>query len=177
MSELNLLINIFEQKELVISFFIFKFLLLLYIGRRYYLRNRHLKTILEREKTYRYLFDNSVTATLMSGKNGTILMANRQFEKLTGFRTNEIKGKRWSEIVNFSSGYENCKGQTTGISHDKKSSSWRFSVVKSKINNETCCHTHIQCVEEEEYTIMSFIRIDTNGYPLKEKPTGKQFVN
>jgi PAS domain S-box-containing protein len=171
--ELNLLANIFEQKELVISFFIFKFLLLLYIGRRYYLRNKYLKTILKREETYRYLFENSVTATLLSAKDGTIVMANGQFEKLTGFRNDEIQGKRYSDIVSFNGESENCKGQSPDFSYDQNSSSWSFSIVKNKTNDETSCHTNIQSDENEEYTIMSFFGIKSNGYHLTEKPTSK----
>ena len=171
MSELNLVFSIFEHKELVTSFIIFKFLLLLYLGRRYYLRNKHLKAILEREKTFRYFFDNSVTAILMSGKDGIILMANRQFEKLTGFSTDEVKGKNLSEIVRISNGSENCNQQKSSILNGLVKPSWHTSIIKSRTNNEFCCHTHIHSEEDEKYTIMSFIRSDSKGYPPSEKLT------
>ena len=161
--------NIFEHKELITSFFIFKFLLLLYLGRRYYLRNKHLKAILEREKIFRNFFDNSVTAILMTGKDGVILMTNRQFEKLTGFSTEEVKGKNLSEIVSIRNGAENCKRQKSIILNNLITPSWHTSVIKGKYNNEFCCHTHIHSEEDEKYTIMSFIRSNNNGYP----PSGK----
>lgn len=171
MSELNLILNIFEHRELVTSFFIFKFLLLLYLGRRYYLRNKYLEAILEREKIFRFLFDNSVTAILMTGKDGIILMTNRQFERLTGFSKDEVKGKKMSEIISIGNGAENCNRQKSYILNDLVTPSWHTSVIKSKTNNEFCCHMHINSEEDEKYTIMSFIRSDSIGYPPSVKST------
>lgn len=178
MSELNLVFNVFEQKELVISFFIFKILLLLYLGRRYYLRNRYLKTILEKESTYRYLFENGVDATLVSDKNGTIIMVNRQFEKLTGYGTGDVKGKRWDKIAMIiNNDSENCEGKNGPVRNKFSVPSWCKSIIKNKSGKEFYCHTHIQNYKDKEYSIMTFMRTDSNGYHLEEKPKGKQRAN
>jgi len=164
-SELNLISNIFEHKELVASFFIFKFLLLLFLGRRYYLRNKYYKEIIEREKTYRHLFDNSITATLISGNNGIIRMSNLHFEKLTGFHTDELKGKKLIEVVNIINGTEKFTEQNSGILHELNATSWPISVVKCKTDKEIYCYTHIHDKEDEKYTIMSFIRSGGDNKP------------
>ena len=178
MSELNLVFNVFEQKELVISFFIFKIFLLLYLGRRYYLRNRYLKTILEREYTYRYLFENAVYATLVSDKDGIIITVNRQFEKLTGYGTDDVKGKRWDKIAKINNNdSENCEGQNRPFLNKFSAPSWRKSIIKNKSGKEFYCHTYIQSYEEKEYNIMTFMRTDSKSYHLEEKPKGKQSVN
>lgn len=105
----------------------------------------------------------------MSGKDGIILMANRQFERLTGYSSDEVKGKNLSEIVSISNASENCNQQKTNILNTPVTPSWRTSVIRSKTNNEFCCHTHIHSEEDEKYTIMSFIRSDSNGYPTSGK--------
>lgn len=52
------------------------------------------------EKSYRNLFENTGTATILVGKNMRINMVNTKFTELTGYDKNEIIGKiRLSELI------------------------------------------------------------------------------
>lgn len=52
------------------------------------------------EAFYRTLFENTGTATLIIDEDYTILMANSQFEKLSGYCKEELEGKKsWKEMV------------------------------------------------------------------------------
>jgi len=52
------------------------------------------------EKIYRTIFENTGAATILIESDTTILMANTEFEKLTGFPRNEIEGKMsWVNFI------------------------------------------------------------------------------
>jgi PAS domain S-box-containing protein len=52
------------------------------------------------EAYYRTLFENTGTATIVVDDDYTILMANSQFEKLSGYSKDELEGKKsWKEMV------------------------------------------------------------------------------
>ena len=52
------------------------------------------------EEQYRTLFDNTGTATVLIEENTVICLANREFERLSGYPKEEIEGKmRWTEFV------------------------------------------------------------------------------
>ncbi|MEN6329625.1 MAG: PAS domain S-box protein [Methanobacteriaceae archaeon] len=52
------------------------------------------------EAYYRTLFENTGTATIVADEDYTILMANSQFEKLSGYSKDELEGeKSWKEMV------------------------------------------------------------------------------
>ena len=52
------------------------------------------------EAFYRTLFENTGTATIIVDENTTIIMANSQFEKLSGYSKTEIEGRlSWKKIV------------------------------------------------------------------------------
>ena len=54
----------------------------------------------ESEVRYRTIFENTGTATVIVEEDATIVLANRQFEKLTGFSRSEIEGKKkWTEFL------------------------------------------------------------------------------
>ncbi|GBC59575.1 hypothetical protein DENIS_0514 [Desulfonema ishimotonii] len=58
------------------------------------------KQLKEREETYRSVFENTGSATLIVEEDMTISMANAECEKLTGFSREEIQGKRkWIDFV------------------------------------------------------------------------------
>ncbi len=65
--------------------------------------NQHKKSEkkLERsEKRYQSIFENSGTGLLTFGKDGTIIMMNSEWEKLSGYSHEELEGKRkWMEFV------------------------------------------------------------------------------
>jgi len=63
-------------------------------------RERAEHALKESEIRYRTIFENTGTATVIVDEDGTIVLANRQFERLTGFSMSEIEGKKkWTEFV------------------------------------------------------------------------------
>jgi PAS domain S-box-containing protein len=63
-------------------------------------RERAEDALKESEARYRTIFENTGTATVIVEEDGTIVLANRQFERLTGRSRSEIEGKkRWMEFV------------------------------------------------------------------------------
>ena len=63
-------------------------------------RERAEHALKESEVRYRTIFENTGTATVIVEEDATIVLANRQFERLTGFSRLEIEGKKkWTEFV------------------------------------------------------------------------------
>lgn len=63
-------------------------------------RERAEHALKESEVRYRTIFENTGTATVIVDEDATIVLANRQFERLTGFPRSEIEGnKKWTEFV------------------------------------------------------------------------------
>jgi PAS domain S-box-containing protein len=58
------------------------------------------EALIRSEKRYRIIFESTGTATITSDEDMTILMANSEFEILSGFTKEEIEGKKsWTEFV------------------------------------------------------------------------------
>jgi PAS domain S-box-containing protein len=58
------------------------------------------KALVESEKKYRTVFENTGTATIIIEEDKTISMANTQSEKLTGYSKDEIENKiKWTDFV------------------------------------------------------------------------------
>jgi len=58
------------------------------------------KELKESEIKYRTIFENTGTATIIVSEEDTIVLANRMFEKLTGYLRSEIEGKKyWQELM------------------------------------------------------------------------------
>ncbi|MFX1297120.1 MAG: PAS domain S-box protein [Promethearchaeota archaeon] len=56
--------------------------------------------LIEKEKKYRAIFENTGTAIAIYNDNHKILMVNTKFEELTGFSKEEIEGKKsWKEFA------------------------------------------------------------------------------
>ena len=52
------------------------------------------------EIRYRTIFENTGTATIIADADGTILLANREFEGLTGYKRKVLeKGKNWTRFI------------------------------------------------------------------------------
>ncbi|MEN6616053.1 MAG: PAS domain S-box protein, partial [Syntrophorhabdus sp.] len=52
------------------------------------------------ESLYRTIFENTGNAIFVIEEDNTILLANEEFEKLTGYLKNEVEGKKkWTELV------------------------------------------------------------------------------
>jgi len=51
------------------------------------------------EEKYRTIFETTGAATLIIEEDMTISLANKEFEKLSGFRKDEVVGKKWIEFV------------------------------------------------------------------------------
>jgi PAS domain S-box-containing protein len=57
-------------------------------------------TIRESEQKYRTVFETTGTATVLIENDGTISLANSEFERLSGYAKNEIENrKKWTEFV------------------------------------------------------------------------------
>lgn len=58
------------------------------------------KALSKSEETYRTVFANTGTATILIEKDATIAMVNAEFEKLAGFRKDEVEGRQvWTVFV------------------------------------------------------------------------------
>lgn len=58
------------------------------------------KALVESEKKYRTVFENTGTATVIIEEDKTISMANTQSEKLTGYSKDEIENKiKWTDFI------------------------------------------------------------------------------
>jgi diguanylate cyclase (GGDEF)-like protein/PAS domain S-box-containing protein len=58
------------------------------------------KSLLEAEKNYRVVFENTGTATIIFDEDMIISLANKECEKLSGYSKEEIEGKkRWTDFV------------------------------------------------------------------------------
>ncbi|MFB3925616.1 MAG: PAS domain S-box protein [Syntrophales bacterium] len=54
----------------------------------------------ESELRYRTIFDNTGTATIIVEEDATIMIANREFEKLSGFAREDLEGKKnWMQFI------------------------------------------------------------------------------
>ncbi len=63
-------------------------------------RKRTEDALTNSEKTYRTIFENTGTATVILEEDKTISLANSEYEKLTGYTREEIEGKqKWTEVV------------------------------------------------------------------------------
>jgi len=58
------------------------------------------EAVWQSEERYRTIFESTGTATITSHEDMTILMANSEFENLSGYSKTEIEGKKkWTEFV------------------------------------------------------------------------------
>ena len=63
-------------------------------------RRKFEQALRESEKKYRTVFDNTGTAMIAVKDDGTIVMANHEFEKLTGLAKKEIEHKKsWPDFI------------------------------------------------------------------------------
>ena len=63
-------------------------------------RERAEQALRESEKRYRSVFENTGTATIIIDPDTTIVMANAEFEQLTGYTKEELEGRMsWTEVV------------------------------------------------------------------------------
>ncbi len=54
----------------------------------------------EKEELYRVIFENTGTATIIEDDDNTIILANSEFEKMSGYSKEEIEGKKaWTEFT------------------------------------------------------------------------------
>lgn len=58
------------------------------------------QTIIESEKRYKTIFDNSGSSSMLFDKSGLILMVNSEWENVSGYSKEEVEGKmNWMELV------------------------------------------------------------------------------
>ena len=51
------------------------------------------------EERYRIIFEHTLTALCVIAEGGRISLANQEFETLSGYSKDEIKGKKWSDFI------------------------------------------------------------------------------
>jgi PAS domain S-box-containing protein len=52
------------------------------------------------EETYRTFFETTGTATVIVNEDSTIYLANQEFEKMSGYRKDEVEGKmKWTDLI------------------------------------------------------------------------------
>jgi len=65
-----------------------------------YLRKEISKSLQVSESVYRTIFENTGTATVIIDSENIVLLANAEFQKLTGYSKKEIQGKKsWTDFV------------------------------------------------------------------------------
>lgn len=58
------------------------------------------ETLLQSERKYRTIFENTGAATILIDRDTTIVMVNTEYEKLAGVTREEVEGKRsWTEFI------------------------------------------------------------------------------
>ncbi|WP_243369891.1 PAS domain S-box protein [Geotalea sp. SG265] len=58
------------------------------------------ESLRQSQEKYRAIFENTGAATIIVEADGTIVMANREFEQLSGYFSDELEGKRpWQQFV------------------------------------------------------------------------------
>lgn len=62
-------------------------------------RKKYLTTVRESENYYRTIFESNGAATLIVEKDETISNANREWERLFGYRKNDLVGRKLSDFV------------------------------------------------------------------------------
>jgi len=85
----------------------------------------------ESEERYRTIFENTGTATVIIEEDSTISLANAEFEKLSGYPKDEIKGKKtWADFV-IKDDIERMKGyhRQRRISPDSAPKNYEFRFV------------------------------------------------
>jgi len=56
-------------------------------------------SLIESEERYRGIFENSGSAMAMGDSDGRVLLVNKAFEELTGFKNEDIEGKMWTTFI------------------------------------------------------------------------------
>jgi PAS domain S-box-containing protein len=82
------------------------------------------KALKESEARYRTIFENTGAATIIIDENDMILLANKQFEELSGHPRVEVEGKRhWTEFMPADDQVQSGDLERTGrkLGHAKKS--------------------------------------------------------
>ncbi len=62
-------------------------------------RKRAEKSLQKSELYYRTIFENTGTAALIFGEDMVVSIANTEFKKLSGYKKEEMEGKRWIDLI------------------------------------------------------------------------------
>ena len=55
--------------------------------------------LLNREKRFRSIFENAISGIVFTDKNGIVILANKAFERISGYSLEELKNKAFAEIT------------------------------------------------------------------------------
>jgi len=94
-------------------------------------RQRIETALRDSETYYRTIFENTGTATIISENYETILLANRQFELLSGFSMAEIEGRKtWQEFIHPEDRAKaRDRRRTRRTKTDRQAAAWEFRVI------------------------------------------------
>lgn len=102
----------------------------------------------ESEIRYRTIFDNTGTAMIIIDNDGTIVLANKEFEKLTGFNKADIENKiNWTDFI-FADDHE------------------KIDKFKKKFKKDSVGNIDVRFVARDEYirdVIITSAQISTSG--------------
>lgn len=94
-------------------------------------RKRAEEALKDSEMRYRTIFENTGTATIIIEEDLMIVLANKQFEELTGFLRSDIEGKKnWTEFVHPDDpGKKNRLDHKHGLPSEGPISGYEFRIV------------------------------------------------
>ncbi len=112
----------------------------------------------ESEARYRTIFENTGTATLIIDDNATIILVNRQFERLSGYSSKELEGKKsWMEFV-FADDLAKAKGFKWQRNAKKTSQGYEFR-LSSKDQEIRHVFANIAAIPDTPTAVMSLLDI------------------
>jgi PAS domain S-box-containing protein len=122
-------------------------------------RRRAEEALEQSEARYRTIFENTGTATIIVDEDATIALANRQFEKLSGYSITEIQGKKsWKDFISADTVVKLNEKQPRG-KHARKSNDGDEFMLTSKQGETRNVLVNIAPMPSTEKIVISFLDI------------------
>lgn len=152
-------------------------------------RKRAEQMLIESEKKYRNLFENSPNAIVLTNEEGIILDCNPATEKIFGFKENELIGKNYTTLIIFTSDqishlikrYKNFlqykKSEPLELQISKKDASLAWICYHSsmiEISNEILIENIVQDITEKKKIEQKLKQCEENYRLILENATQKK---
>ncbi|MEN8209997.1 MAG: PAS domain S-box protein, partial [Candidatus Fermentibacteria bacterium] len=114
----------------------------------------------ESEERYRTVFQNTGTAMIIVDNSMTIMLVNREFERLSGYSADEICGKmRWTEFIAPEDIERMVKHHTDNQNNERSSpNGYEFQMI-DKNKNLKSVHLNVDLISGTHTSIYSFLDI------------------